>query len=143
MILDASPRALGRRRAPTAEAPIPFDPALSSRRRRPRAARRPGREVAGTEPIGLHGGAKLDLPAHPLLDGSFAVASAGFLRELVAPLGEVILGATVVALDTGPGYYCRSVDPGSRGEGQPTWQGHRDRCLRDPARRSAAHCGRT
>src|ERR1700722_8347539 len=30
MILDAGLRALGRRRAPTAEAPIPFDPALSS-----------------------------------------------------------------------------------------------------------------
>src|SRR6202035_1031334 len=29
-ILDARLRALGRRRAPTAEAPIPFDPALSS-----------------------------------------------------------------------------------------------------------------
>ena len=30
VILDAGLRALGRRRAPTAEAPIPFDPALSS-----------------------------------------------------------------------------------------------------------------
>ena len=66
--------------------------------------------------IGLHGGAKLDLPAHPLLDCSFALVFAGFLRDLVAPLGESMLGATVVALDTGPGYYCRSVDqvPGAK-----------------------------
>jgi hypothetical protein len=60
--------------------------------------------------IGLHGGAKLDLPAHPLLDCSFALVFAGFLRDLVAPLGEAMLGATAVALDTGPGYYCRDVD---------------------------------
>jgi hypothetical protein len=60
--------------------------------------------------IGLHGGAKLDLPAHPLLDCSFALVFAGFLRDLVAPLGEAMLGTTVVGLDTGPGYYCRNVD---------------------------------
>jgi len=66
--------------------------------------------------IGLPGGAKLDLPAHPLLDCSFAVAFAGFLRDLVTPLGEAMLGATVVALDTGPGYYCRGADrvPGAK-----------------------------
>lgn len=66
--------------------------------------------------IGLPGGAKLDLPAHPLLDCSFAVVFTGFLRDLVAPLGETMLGASVVALDTGPGYYCRSVDrvPGAK-----------------------------
>lgn len=66
--------------------------------------------------IGLAGGAKLDLPAHPLLDCSFAVAFASFVRDLVAPLGETMLGASVVALDTGPGYYCRNVDriPGAK-----------------------------
>ena len=66
--------------------------------------------------IGLPSGAKLDLPAHPLLDCSFAVVFTGFLRDLVAPLGEAMLGASVVALDTGPGYYCRSVDrvPGAK-----------------------------
>jgi hypothetical protein len=66
--------------------------------------------------IGLHDGAKLDLPAHPLLDCSFALAFAGFLRDLVAPLGEAMLGTTIVALDTGPGYNCRSVDriPGAK-----------------------------
>jgi hypothetical protein len=60
--------------------------------------------------IGLPDGAKLDLPAHPLLDCRFAVAFTGFVRELVAPLGEATLGAAVVALETGPGYYCRTID---------------------------------
>ena len=60
--------------------------------------------------LASHGGGKLDLPAHPLLDCSFALTFAGFLRDLVAPLGEAMLGATVVMLDTGPGYYCRDVD---------------------------------
>ena len=32
--------------------------------------------------------------------------------------------------------------PGFRSEGQPTWQGHRDRRLRGPARGSATHCRR-
>jgi hypothetical protein len=73
--------------------------------------------------IGLHGGAKLDLPAHPLLDCSFALAFAGFLRDLVAPLGEAMLGATVVALDTGPGYYCRNVDRVSGAKVSPHGKG--------------------
>jgi hypothetical protein len=66
--------------------------------------------------IGLPGGGRLDLPPHPLLDCSFAVAFSGFLRDLVAPLGEAMLGAPVVALETGPGYDCRSVDrvPGAK-----------------------------
>ena len=73
--------------------------------------------------IGLHSGAKLDLPAHPLLDCSFAVVFAGFLRDLVAPLGEAMLGATVVALDTGPGYYCRTVDQVSGAKVNPHGKG--------------------
>jgi hypothetical protein len=73
--------------------------------------------------IGLHGGAKLDLPAHPLLDCSFALVFAGFLRDLVAPLGEAMLGATVVALDTGPGYYCRDVDRVSGAKVNPHGKG--------------------
>lgn len=66
--------------------------------------------------IGLPGGAKVDLPARPLLNCPFAVVFAGFVRDLVAPIGEAVLGAPVVALDTGPGYYCRSVDriPGAK-----------------------------
>jgi hypothetical protein len=73
--------------------------------------------------IGLHGGGKLDLPAHPLLDCSFALAFAGYLRDLVAPLGEAMLGATVVALDTGPGYYCRDVDRVSGAKVNPHGKG--------------------
>jgi hypothetical protein len=73
--------------------------------------------------IGLHGGGKLDLPAHPLLDCSFALAFAGFLRDLVAPLGEAMLGATVVTLDTGPGYYCRDVDRVSGAKVNPHGKG--------------------
>jgi hypothetical protein len=73
--------------------------------------------------IGLHGGAKLDLPAHPLLDCSFALVFAGFLRDLVAPLGEAMLGATVVALDTGSGYYCRDVDRVSGAKVNPHGKG--------------------
>ena len=73
--------------------------------------------------IGLHGGGKLDLPAHPLLDCSFALAFAGFLRDLVAPLGEAMLGATVVMLDTGPGYYCRDVDRVSGAKVNPHGKG--------------------
>jgi hypothetical protein len=73
--------------------------------------------------IGLHGGGKLDLPAHPLLDCTFALAFAGFLRDLVAPLGEAMLGATVVTLDTGPGYYCRDVDRVSGAKVNPHGKG--------------------
>jgi hypothetical protein len=61
--------------------------------------------------------------AHPLLDCSFALVFAGFLRDLVAPLGEAMLGATVVALDTGPGYYCRDVDRVSGAKVNPHGKG--------------------
>jgi hypothetical protein len=73
--------------------------------------------------IGLHGGGKLDLPAHPLLDCSFALAFTGFLRDLVVPLGEAMLGAAVVTFDTGPGYYCRDVDRVSGAKVNPHGKG--------------------
>ena len=73
--------------------------------------------------IGLAGGAKLDLPEHPLLDCSFAVPFAGFLRDIVAPLGESMLGTRVVALDTGPGYSCRTFDRVSGAKVSPHGQG--------------------
>jgi hypothetical protein len=73
--------------------------------------------------IGLRGGGALDLPAHPLLDCSFALAFAGYLRDLVAPLGEAMLGAKVVSLDTGPGYYCRDVDRVSGAKVNPHGKG--------------------
>ena len=57
--------------------------------------------------IRLANGAPLDLPGRPTLDCAFAVTFAGFVRDLLAPLGEANFGAPVVALDTGPGYECR------------------------------------
>ena len=41
----------------------------------------------------------------------------------MAPLGEAMLGATVVALDTGPGYYCRNVDRVSGAKVSPHGKG--------------------
>ena len=60
--------------------------------------------------IGLTNGAAIDLPARPMLDCPFAKVFAGFVRDLVAPLSQATLGASVVALDTGPGYDCRPQD---------------------------------
>ena len=57
--------------------------------------------------IRLADGSTLDLPGRPLLDCPFAADFAGFARDLVAPLGAAMLGAPVVALETGPGYECR------------------------------------
>jgi hypothetical protein len=73
--------------------------------------------------IVLRGGGKLDLPAHPLLDCSFALVFAAFLRDLAAPLGEAVLGARVAALDTGPGYYCREGDRVSGAKVNPHGKG--------------------
>ena len=41
----------------------------------------------------------------------------------MAPLGKAMLGATVVALDTGPGYYCRNVDRVSGAKVSPHGKG--------------------
>ena len=41
----------------------------------------------------------------------------------MAPLGEAMLGATVVTLDTGPGYYCRDVDRVSGAKVNPHGKG--------------------
>jgi len=57
--------------------------------------------------IGLAGGAKLDLPDHPILDCAFATVFTGYVRELMAPLGTAMLGSPITALVTGPGYECR------------------------------------
>ncbi len=57
--------------------------------------------------IRLADGSTLDLPGRPVLDCPFAADFAGFARDLVAPLAAVMLGAPVVALETGPGYECR------------------------------------
>ena len=60
---------------------------------------------------GVRDTASIALPGQPVrspgasvLDLSFAVAFAGFIQDLLVSLAEGMLGATVVALDTGPGY---------------------------------------
>jgi hypothetical protein len=58
----------------------------------------------------LSDGATLDLPGRPILDCGFAVTFTAFVRDLLAPLGQAMLGAPVAALDTGPGYECRGRD---------------------------------
>jgi len=57
--------------------------------------------------IGLAGGARLDLPDHPILDCAFATVFTGYVRELMAPLATAMLGSPIEALVTGPGYECR------------------------------------
>ena len=66
--------------------------------------------------IGLAGGGAIDLPARPILDCPFAAVFASFVRDLVAPLAQARLSASVAALDTGPGYDCRPRDraPGAK-----------------------------
>jgi hypothetical protein len=54
--------------------------------------------------------AEMGATPETVVTNDVAVAFAGYLRDLVAPLGEAMLGATVVTLDTGPGYNCRDVD---------------------------------
>jgi hypothetical protein len=66
--------------------------------------------------ITLTSGAVLDLPGRPLLDCPFAATFAGFVRDVAAPLAIGSLGSPITALDTGPGYDCRSRDhvPGAK-----------------------------
>jgi hypothetical protein len=56
------------------------------------------------------GGDVVSLPDRPLLDCAFAVAFADYVRLVVAPLGQALLRARVVAIETGPGYECRTQD---------------------------------
>jgi len=52
----------------------------------------------------------VNLPDQPLLDCAFAAALADYVRLVVAPLGEAMLHAKVAAIETGPGYECRTRD---------------------------------
>ena len=52
----------------------------------------------------------MSLPDRPLLDCAFAAVLADYVRLIVAPLGEAMLRAKVAAIETGPGYECRSQD---------------------------------
>ncbi|HEY8126175.1 MAG TPA: extensin family protein [Methylocystis sp.] len=45
--------------------------------------------------------------AKPLLACAFALQFSDYVKNLLAPLGAAMTGASLVAIDTGPGYECR------------------------------------
>ncbi len=49
----------------------------------------------------------VELSAKPLLGCSFALQFSDFIRNLAAPLGAATMEASLVAIDSGPGYECR------------------------------------
>ncbi len=52
----------------------------------------------------------MSLPDRPLVACEFATALADYVRLIVAPLGQAMLHAKVAAIETGPGYTCRTQD---------------------------------
>jgi hypothetical protein len=52
----------------------------------------------------------VSVPERPLLACAFATRLADYVRLIVAPLGEAALHAKVAAIETGPGYECRTQD---------------------------------
>ena len=60
--------------------------------------------------ITLAGGDAVSLPDRPLVACEFALALADYVRLIVAPLGQATLHAKVAAIETGPGYSCRTQD---------------------------------
>jgi len=56
------------------------------------------------------GGDVVSLPDRPLVDCEFAAVFADYVRLVVAPLGQAMLHAKVAAIETGPGYDCRTQD---------------------------------
>ncbi len=55
-------------------------------------------------------GEAVSLPDRPLLACEFASVLADYVRLIVAPLGQATLRAKVAAIETGPGYDCRTQD---------------------------------
>jgi hypothetical protein len=55
-------------------------------------------------------GEAVSLPDRPLVACEFAAVLADYVRLIVAPLGEAMLRAKVAAIETGPGYDCRTQD---------------------------------
>jgi hypothetical protein len=55
-------------------------------------------------------GETVSLPDHPLIACEFALVLADYVRLIVAPLGRATLHARVAAIETGPGYDCRTQD---------------------------------
>ena len=60
--------------------------------------------------ITVMGGDVVSLPDRPLLACEFAAVLADYVRLIVAPVGEAMLHAKVAAIETGPGYECRTQD---------------------------------
>ncbi len=60
--------------------------------------------------VTLASGDVVNLPGEPVLECAFALVLADYIRLIVAPLGEAMLRAKVVSVETGPGYDCRSRD---------------------------------
>jgi hypothetical protein len=58
----------------------------------------------------LANGDAVSLPDQPVLDCEFATVLADYVRLIVAPLGLAMLHAKVAAIETGPGYDCRTQD---------------------------------
>lgn len=52
----------------------------------------------------------MSLPDRPLLACEFARTLADYVRLIVSPLGQAMLHAKVAAIETGPGYECRTQD---------------------------------
>jgi hypothetical protein len=55
-------------------------------------------------------GEAVSLPDRPLVACEFAAVLADYIRLIVAPLGQATLRAKVAAIQTGPGYDCRTQD---------------------------------
>jgi hypothetical protein len=60
--------------------------------------------------ITVAGGDIVSLPNRPLLACEFAAVLADYVRLVVAPLGQAMLRAKLAAIETGPGYECRTQD---------------------------------
>ena len=58
----------------------------------------------------MAGGDAVSLPDRPLIACEFAAVLADYVRLIVAPLGQATLHAKVAAIETGPGYDCRTQD---------------------------------
>ena len=58
----------------------------------------------------IAGGDAVSLPDRPLIACEFAAVLADYVRLIVAPLGQATLHAKVAAIETGPGYDCRTQD---------------------------------
>ena len=116
----AAPGKPGRRAAPVAEGRrgggLPCETHRERRERRGRAgAGDPGRGLrdrgAGPAVVGHGRGRRCrELPDRPLLACEFAAVLADYIRLIVAPLGQAMLHARVAAIETGPGYECRTQD---------------------------------